>query len=457
MTTAAQSTKVPPHSQQAEQALLGGIMIDDTAWDKIADRLNADDFYQPGHQIIFKAFTQLTTQNKPIDLTTVTQQLRDSKQLAQMGGEPYLYELINNTSSIANIHAYADIVHERSVLRQLIRAANDIADNAFDLQGRQSSELLDEAESKVFAIAEHGRSNDGPKKISTVLAKAVDHIDTLFHSQSAITGLSTGHQDLDNMTAGLQKSDLIIVAGRPSMGKTAFCLNLAEHAAIKDNKPVLVFSMEMPAEQLAIRMISSLGRIDQHHLRTGRLSDSDWPRISSTVAMMSEAPLLIDDTPALNPTELRARTRRVAREYGQLGLIVVDYLQLMQCPSHKENRATEIAEISRSLKALAKECNVPVVALSQLNRGLEQRTDKRPVMSDLRESGSLEQDADVIMFIYRDEVYNENSPEQGKAEIIIGKQRNGPIGKVRLTFLGKYTRFEDFAEEPSYAHPEGQM
>ncbi|MEM9243751.1 MAG: replicative DNA helicase [Pseudomonadota bacterium] len=442
--------KTAPYSQEAEQSVLGGIMIEDSAWDKVADCLRSEDFYHPGHRMIFQALSDLAEKNKPLDVLTVAERLKDCQQLDRVGGDTYLFELANNTPSIANIATYAELVHERSVLRQLIRAANDIADNALQLKGRDAHEVLDEAERKVFAIAEQSSLSTGPQRIGSVLAKAVERIDTLFHSNSAITGMATGYIDLDNMTAGLQSADLIIVAGRPSMGKTAFSLNLAEHTVIKEKKPVLVFSMEMPAEQLAIRMISSLGRIDQHHLRTGKLTDHDWPRITSTVALLSEAPLLIDDTPALNPTELRARARRAAREYGQLGLIIVDYLQLMQIADTSENRATEIAQISRSLKSLAKELNVPLIALSQLNRSLEQRADKRPVMSDLRESGSLEQDADLIMFIYRDEVYNDNSPDKGKAEIIIGKQRNGPIGKISLTFLGKYTRFENSAENKSY-------
>lgn len=439
--------KVPPHSNEAEQSVLGALMLDGNAWDKVVDKVSSEDFYYRSHQIIFEAMQKLFTRQHPLDVLTLSEALKDSKQIEEVGGEVYLFELAKNTPSVANVTAYADIVRERSVLRQLIGVANEIADAAFHSKERNSSVLLDEAERKVFAIAQQGSHAAGPQAIGKVLSKAVDRIDFLYHSDSAITGTSTGYHDLDEMTAGLQPSDLIIIAGRPSMGKTAFSLNIAEHAAIKEKKPVLVFSMEMPTEQLAMRLISSLGRIDQHKVRTGKLSNDDWPRVSSAVSILAEVPLFVDDSAALNPSELRARARRVAREHGNLGLIVIDYLQLMQVGGNTENRATEISEISRSLKALAKELNVPVIALSQLNRGLEQRTDKRPVMSDLRESGAIEQDADVIMFIYRDEVYNENSPDKGIAEVIIGKQRNGPIGKVRLTFLGKYTRFENFASD----------
>jgi replicative DNA helicase len=439
--------KVPPHSNEAEQSVLGALMLDSHAWDKVVDKVSSEDFYYRGHQIIFEAMQKLFTRQHPLDVLTLSEALKDSKQIEEVGGEVYLFELAKNTPSVANVTAYADIVRERSVLRQLIGVANEIADAAFHSKERDPSVLLDEAERKVFAIAQQGSHSAGPQVIGKVLSKAVDRIDFLYHSDSAITGISTGYHDLDEMTAGLQPSDLIIIAGRPSMGKTAFSLNIAEHAAIKQKKPVLVFSMEMPTEQLDIRLISSLCRIDQHKVRTGKLSNDDWPRVSSAVSILSEVPLFVDDSAALNPSELRARARRVAREHGNLGLIVIDYLQLMQVGGSTENRATEISEISRSLKALAKELNVPVIALSQLNRGLEQRTDKRPVMSDLRESGAIEQDADVIMFIYRDEVYNENTPDKGIAEIIIGKQRNGPIGKVRLTFLGKYTRFENFTSD----------
>lgn len=436
--------KVPPHATEAEQSVLGGLMLDNNAWDVVATRLVEEDFYRHEHRLIYRVMGDLVAKESPFDVVTLMDALKSIDSLDAAGGEVYLFELANNTPSVANIAAYADIVREKSVFRQLIGVANEIADAAFNPEGRTTAEILDVAETKVFAIAEQTSTGGGPESIKTLLTKAVDRIDTLYHSDDAITGLATGFTDLDLMTSGMQPSDLIIVAGRPSMGKTAFTMNIGEYAAVKAQKPVLVFSMEMPGDSLAMRMMSSLGRIDQHRLRTGKLEDDDWPRITSAVAMLSEAPLFIDDTPGLSPTELRARARRVAKEHGDLGLIIIDYLQLMQVPGFKvENRTAEISEISRSLKALAKELNVPVVALSQLNRSLEQRSDRRPVMSDLRESGAIEQDADVIAFIYRDEVYHEDSPDKGTAEIIIAKQRNGPIGKVRLAFLGRYTRFED--------------
>lgn len=435
---------VTPHSIEAEQAVLGGVMLDNQAWDKICDNLADEDFYRFDHRIIYRALQTLSSRNSPFDVLTVSEILKEHNELDKVGGEVYLFQLAKNTPSAANIVAYAKIVRERSILRQLISSANDIAESAFNVNGRDTAELLDEAERKIFSIAEQSSRGSGPLNVKEFLSKAVDRIDTLSHSGQTVTGLETGFSDLDQLTSGLQKADLVIIAGRPSMGKTLLAMNIAEHAAIKFKKPVLAFSLEMPGDSLVMRMISSLGRIEQHRLRTGQLEDQDWPRITSAVSMLSEAPLFIDDTPALSPAELRARARRLAREQGQLGLIVVDYLQLMQVPGMSENRTLEVSEISRSLKALAKELNVPVVALSQLNRSLESRSDKRPVMSDLRESGSIEQDADIIAFIYRDEVYYEDSPDKGIAEIIIAKQRNGPIGKVRLTFLGKYTRFENF-------------
>ena len=439
--------RLPPHSIEAEQSVLGGLMLENSAWERIADRVGEQDFYRQDHRLIFRAIRALIEGDRPSDVVTVAEWLESTRELEGVGGLAYLGELAKNTPSVANIAAYADIVRERSVLRQLIGVANQIADDAFNPQGRDSDELLDDAERRVFEIAEqraHGRG--GPVGIKDLLTRAVDRIDTLFQLDNPITGLATGFMDFDELTSGLQQSDLVIVAGRPSMGKTAFAMNIAEHAAIKSTKPVLVFSMEMPGEQLAMRLMSSLGRIDQHRLRTGKLEEDDWPRLTSAVGILAEAKLFIDDTPALTPTELRARARRLAREHqGELGLIVIDYLQLMQVPGTRENRATEISEISRALKSLAKELGVPVMALSQLNRSLEQRPNKRPVMSDLRESGAIEQDADLITFIYRDEVYREDSPDKGSAEIIVAKQRNGPIGTVRLAFLGQYTRFENLA------------
>ena len=438
--------KVPPHSQEAEQSVLGGFMLDNNAWDKIAGTLQEHDFYRREHQLIFRVLTELARNSKPFDVVTVTEALKSINQLDNAGGELYLFELANNTPSAANIGAYADIVRERSVLRQLIDVSTQITSRAYQPEGRSVQELLDEAESKVFAIAEQNTGESGPKKMADWLTKAVNRIDTLYHSKESVTGLATDFTDFDDLTSGLHQSDMIVVAGRPSMGKTILAMNMAETAAIKHKVPTLVFSLEMPGDALAIRMISSLGRIDQHRLRTGKLHDEDWPRVTSAVNMLAEAPLFIDDTPGLTPAEMRARARRLAKEHGQLGLIVVDYLQLMRVPGYRvENRTAEISEISRSVKSLAKELAVPIVALSQLNRSLESRSDRRPVMSDLRESGAIEQDADLIAFIYRDEVYHEDSPDKGTAEIIIGKHRNGPIGKIRLTFLGQYTRFENLA------------
>jgi len=446
------SLKVPPYSQEAEQSVLGALMLDHRAWDKVVDHVNSTDFYRNEHRLIFTAMDQLSKRSQPFDMLTVAEVLKEFGQIETVGGESYLFELANNTPTAANVVAYAEIVRERAVLRQLIEAATDIADSAFNPEGRITKELLDAAEQQVFKISEQRTRGAGPVPISDLLAKTADRIDTLYHSGGHMTGIATGFVDFDKMTSGLQQGDLVIIAGRPSMGKTTFAMNIAEYAAMKhstkeDGKPVLIFSMEMPAESLVMRMLSSLGRVDQHRVRTGKLSDAEWPNITSAISQLSEVKMYIDDTPALTPTELRSRSRRVAREYGGIGLIVIDYLQLMQVFGTKENRTTEISEISRSLKALAKELNVPVIALSQLNRGLEQRPNKRPVMSDLRESGAIEQDADLIAFIYRDEVYNEDSPEKGIAEIIIGKQRNGPIGSFRLKFEAQFTCFRDFAPD----------
>ena len=449
--TETDALKLPPHSLQAEQAVLGGLMLDNKAWDTIADEVSEEDFYRRDHRLIFRAIAQLAEQGSPLDAVTLSEWLDQHALLDDVGGLSALGLLAQNTPSAANIKAYAAIVRENSVMRQLIDVGNQIANSAYETEGRDSSALLDNAEKLVFDIAEQGkRGKRGFRNIRGLLAAAVDRIDMLFQQDDAITGVSTGFADLDNMTAGLQPADLIIVAGRPSMGKTTLAVNFAENAAIKNQVPVAIFSMEMPGEHLALRMMSSLGHIDQHKIRTGKLDDDDWPRLTSAVSLLDSAPIFIDDTPALTPIELRARARRLKREHD-LGLIVIDYLQLMQVSNTRENRATEISEISRNLKALAKELEVPVIALSQLNRSLESRTDRRPVMSDLRESGAIEQDADVIMFIYRDEVYNEESPQKGLAEIIIGKQRNGPIGKCTLTFRGQYTRFENYAADNYYA------
>lgn len=439
--------KVPPHSQEAEQSVLGALMLDNRSWDHIADRINVQDFYRSDHQLIFETMGYLVEQHKPLDVLTIAEALKARDQLIAVSGETYLYELAKNTPSAANIIAYADIVRERAILRQLIEVGTDIIQDGFNPDGRDIKELLDKAEQRVFNIAESRVRGSGPVAIGPLLTKATDRIDKLYHSKRDITGLSYGFTDLDKLTSGLQAGDLIVVASRPSMGKTVFAMNVAEAVAIKSNTPVLVFSMEMPAESLVMRMLSSLGSIDQYKVRTGQLKDDDWLRITHAIGILSETKLYIDDTPALTPGEIRSRTRRLAREHGGLGLIVIDYLQLMHVPGTKENRSTEISEISRSLKALAKELNIPIIALSQLNRSLETRTDKRPQMSDLRESGAIEQDGDLITFIYRDEVYHEDSPDKGRAEIIIAKHRNGPIGKVILTFRGQYTRFDNFSPE----------
>ena len=443
---AVESLKVPPNSIQAEQSVLGGLMLDNQTWDSVADKVVETDFYRRDHQLIFRAIAQLAEKQDPFDVVTLSEVLESTDELQNVGGLAYLGMLAKDTPSAANIVAYANIVRDRSVLRQLIHVGTEISDSAFSTEGRETSDLLENAERKVFQIAEQRqRGQGGFSSIKSLLAQAVDKIETLYELDGDITGASTGFTDLDEKTSGLQPADLIIVAGRPSMGKTTIAMNMAENVALKSGLPVAVFSMEMPGESLAMRMMSSLGRIDQHKVRTGKLDDDDWPRLTSAINLLAETKLFIDDTPALTPTEVRSRARRLTREHGQLGLIVLDYLQLMQSPSSGENRVQQISDISRGLKALAKELNVPVVALSQLNRNLEQRPNKRPVMSDLRESGAIEQDADLIIFVYRDEVYNEDSPDKGIAEVIIGKQRNGPLGTVRLTFLGQYTRFENFA------------
>jgi replicative DNA helicase len=448
-----QRLKVPPNSVEAEQSLIGGLMLNKAAWDKIADVVTAEDFYRNDHRLIFTAIAQLVDAGNPCDVVTISEYLDRRGELDKAGGLEYLAALANETPGAANARAYAKIVRERSMLRSLINAGNEIAGSAFGSDGRTATELVDEAERLVFDIAEKGtRTGSGFRSLKEILPAAVDRIDLLHQSDGDITGISTGYNEFDKLTAGLQGGELIIIAGRPSMGKTSLALNIAENAAIGGKVPTAIFSMEMPSQQLAFRMISSLGRVDQTHLRTGRFPDEDWSRINTAVQLMSDAPLFIDDSAGLSPTEIRARARRLHREHG-LGLIVIDYLQLMQVPGNKENRATEISEISRSLKALAKELNLPVIALSQLNRSVEQRTDKRPVMSDLRESGAIEQDADLIVFIYREEVYNQDTPRKGIADISIAKQRNGPIGEFPLTFVGRYTKFENwvpdtYGEEP---------
>jgi replicative DNA helicase len=439
------SLKVPPHSVEAEQAVLGALMLDNSRWDGVHEILLASDFYRREHRLIFSAMVQQVAASKPIDVITLSEALHDSNQLAEAGGLDYLAELVNSSQSAANIVAYAQIIKERAILRKLISVAHNIADSGYNPDGRDSATLLDAAEQAVYKIADERPRDGGPVAVNPILKSAVDRIEKLFEAKGSITGLATGFKDLDEMTSGLQQSDLVIVAGRPSMGKTSFAMNLVEHAILHQEKPVLVFSLEMPADSLIIRMLSSIGRIDQTRMRNGRLENDDWDKLGMAVAKLRNRPLYIDDTSGLSPSEMRSRARRVAREHGDLGMIMVDYLQLMQVKGSSENRTGEISEISRSLKLMAREFNCPVIALSQLNRSLEQRPNKRPVMSDLRESGAIEQDADVIMFVYRHEVYEpDNDQFKGMAEIIIGKQRNGPIGTRTLTFVGKFTRFENY-------------
>ena len=441
--------RVPPHSIEAEQSVLGGLLLDNLAWDRAADLLSESDFYRYEHRLIYSAIASLVGGNKPADVVTVHEHLQSLGNAADCGGLVYLNALAQSVPSAANMRRYAEIVRERAVLRKLIGASDDIATQAFNPQGKPVSQILDEAESRIFQIGEEGaRSRQGFIGMDKLVVELIDRV-TELHENGAeeVTGVRTGFYDLDRYTAGLQKGDLIVLAARPSMGKTALALNIAEHVTVREELPVLVFSMEMGASQLAVRMVGSLGRIDQQHLRTGALKDDEWTRLTEAVDQLGKVSLFIDETPALNPAELRARARRMARQFGgTLGLIVVDYLQLMSGSSGSdENRATELGEISRGLKALAKELQCPVMALSQLNRSVESRNDKRPLMSDLRESGAIEQDADVIMFIYRDDYYNKDSKEPGITELIIGKQRNGPVGTLKLTFLKPLTRFDNLA------------
>jgi replicative DNA helicase len=441
--TTPERLRVPPQSIEAEQSVLGGLMLDNRCLDQIGDKLDPEDFYRKEHQLIFKAISNLSVEAKPADVLTVSEYLQNTGDLAQAGGLAYIGTLAKNTPSTANVNAYAEIVRERSVMRRLLSVAGDIGRAVYEPEGRTTVELLDFAERNIFAISEMGSRSGGFQPLTKLLSAAVERIDKLYQSDSPISGLPTGFTDLDGMTSGLQEADLIIVAGRPSMGKTSLAMNIAENVAVGQKLPVAIFSMEMPGEQLAMRMLASMSRINTHKIRTGKLNDDDWPRVTSTISLLAQAPIFIDDTPGLTPMELRARARRLKREHG-LALVLVDYLQMMQSFDGSENRATEVSNITRALKNLAKELNVPLIVMSQLNRSLEQRPNKRPVMSDLRESGSIEQDADVILFIYRDEVYNEDSVDKGTAEIMISKHRNGPTGTVRLTFLGQYTKFENY-------------
>ncbi len=449
--------RLPPHSIEAEQSLLGGLLIDNEALDKVADVVSVSDFYRQDHQIIYQHIHQLIERSQPADIVTVGESLESNAELNTVGGLEYLGLLAENTPTAANIRGYAQIVRERSIMRNLVQVGTEIVDSALSPQGRDAQQLLDESESKIFQIAEAGKNDRiGFTDIKELLPQVAERIDQLFQrdNPSDVTGVPTGYKDLDMMTSGLQPGDLVIIAGRPSMGKTSLALNIAEYVAIDTGLPAAIFSMEMGSTQLVSRLIGSVGKLNQHKMRTGQLDDNDWEKLSYALGQLNEAPIFIDEGSALNPYEVRARARRLHKQCGKLGLVVIDYLQLMGTAGSSENRATEISEISRSLKSLAKELNVPVVALSQLNRSVEQRPDKRPVMSDLRESGAIEQDADVIMFIYRDEVYNPETPDKGVAEIILAKQRNGPVGRVKLTFLGEFTKFENYANPVGYEIPD---
>ena len=449
--------RLPPHSLEAEQSLLGGLLIDNEALDKVADLVSVKDFYRQDHQIIYQHIHRLIERSQPADIVTVGESLESNSELNTVGGLEYLGLLAESTPTAANIRGYAQIIRERSIMRNLVEVGTDIVDNALSPQGRDAQQLLDESESKIFQIAEAGKNDRiGFTDIKELLPQVAERIDQLFQrdNPSDVTGIPTGYKDLDMMTSGLQPGDLIIIAGRPSMGKTSLALNMCEYVSVDTGLPTAVFSMEMASTQLVSRLIGSVGKLNQHKMRTGQLDDNDWEKLSYALGQLNEAPIFIDEGSALNPYEVRARARRLHKQCGRLGLIVIDYLQLMGSAGSTENRATEISEISRSLKALAKELNVPVIALSQLNRSVEQRPDKRPVMSDLRESGAIEQDADVIMFIYRDEVYNPETPDKGMAEIILAKQRNGPVGRVKLTFLGEFTKFENYANPVGYDIPE---
>ncbi|KGM54999.1 DNA helicase [Lysobacter daejeonensis GH1-9] len=440
--------RVPPQSVEAEQAVLGGLMLDPNAYDRIADQLNDNDFYRRDHQLIYRAIAELAQKSKPFDAVTLGEWFESMGLAEQVAGGAYLIELASTTPSAANILAYAEIVRDKAVLRQLIDVGTGIVNDGFQPDGRDSDMILEEAEKQVLAIAQSrtsGRSDF--TDVQKALVEAFDVLQTRYANGGSVTGLPTGYTEFDELTAGLQKTDLIILAARPAMGKTTLALNMAEFAAFKSKQPVAVFSMEMSASQLALRLISSVGRVNAQRLRTGQLEDEDWSRVTSAIRQLKEVKIFIDDEPGLSPVKLAAKARRLKREHG-LGLIVIDYLQLMSVPGNNENRATEISEISRSLKGLAKELQVPVIALSQLNRSLETRADKRPVMADLRESGAIEQDADMIVFIYRDDYYNkENSPDKGLAEVIIGKQRSGPTGSIKLKFFGEYTRFDNLSHD----------
>ena len=442
-----QPLKIPPNSIQAEQSVLGGLLIDEEAWEKISDKITDKDFYDRKHRLIFQSIEDLFRKDSPCDLITLKENLEQRSELENIGGFNYIATIANDTPTASNIQAYADIVRDRSILRQLMQAGIDITESIFQVKGFDSKALLEQAEQKVFRISQQqSKGQKGFQTAKSALPGIVEKINDMYNSDNSITGISTGFNDIDRKTAGLQASDLVIIAGRPSMGKTTLAMNIAENIAIDDKKAVVIFSMEMSAESLYMRMLSSLGRINQHSIRTGKLSDDDWPRLTSAITMLQDAPIFIDDAPSLTPVDLKSRVKRVVREHKiDLGLIVVDYIQLMESGVKADNRTGQVTAISRGLKALAKEMDVPVIALSQLNRNLENRPNKRPVMADLRESGSIEQDADMVIFIYRDEVYNEHSNDKGKAEIIFAKHRNGETGTVNLTFIGQYTQFKGYS------------
>ncbi len=441
--------RIPPHSIEAESSVLGGVLLENGAWDRVSDVLTEHDFYRYEHRMVFVAMKALISAAKPADVITVFEQLQSVGKAVEIGGLGYLNSLAQYVPSAGNIRRYAEIVRDRSILRKLVSTSDEISASAFNPMGRPVAAILDEAEQKIFHIGEEGsRTKQGFQSMDTLAVKLMDRVQEMADNPSDVTGVPTGFYDLDRMTSGLQAGDLIVLAARPSMGKTALAINIAEHVALHEGLPVAVFSMEMGASQLAVRIVGSIGRIDQSHLRTGKLTDDEWPRLTETIEKLRTISLHIDETAGLTSSELRANARRLSRQCGQLGLIVVDYLQLMSGSSSMdgENRATELGEISRGLKMLAKELKCPVMALSQLNRSVETRPDKRPMMSDLRESGAIEQDADIIMFIYRDEYYSKEAcKEPGVAEIIIAKQRNGPTGMIKLAFLNKITKFESLA------------
>lgn len=448
-----EAPKLPPHSIEAEQSLLGGLLLDNNSWDRIAGLVTEADFYRDDHRHIFRHIARIVEENKPADVVTVAESLEKSGEAERCGGMAYLGEIANNTPSTANIRRYAEIVHERGVLRELIMAADEIAADAFKPAGRDVKTILDNAESRVFRIAEAGgQSRQGLTQISPMLGQAIDRIQALYEAGNAaeVSGTPTGYPDLDELTSGLQAGDMVVVAGRPSMGKTSLALNIAEHVALHHALPVAIFSMEMPGEQLAMRFISSVGRINQQRLRNGRINDEEWSRLTTALTRLHDAPIYIDETPGMTPTELRAAARRLHRQCGRLGLIVIDYIQLMSANREGENRNAEITDITRAIKSLAKQLSVPVIALSQLNRQVDARKDRKPLLSDLRESGAIEQDADLILFLYRDEFYDADSRDKGIAEVIVGKHRNGPTGVVRLAFLGEYTRFENLTRDSYY-------